>query len=430
MRMACFWVVTAGLLLPFCRAYGQWQGADQDGTVVNAPTVCNDGTISVSVARAFFDGEWVFRGDLWEVRGWDSVAPGKCQAIGEVRRYFSGNLLNRTHSVTLLAFAFEDSAGTWGAVHVSDTTDGIFKPSNEHLCVSHDAFSNWHPVSHGGPGSDCAKPGYFLIPASLEYTADTHYGYYGGQMAYSNPKDFLHVRVDSSSRAISLGPQSSSHAPSTADAVGSAATEGDSFGDQVRKALAKAVVEAGTKPAPKFDQAASDAQSRAAWLKAVREDVTDYIAASATGFDAYKKGDSTPVSGNRVWESKVKPQLARGCWVIQGDATATFSCLLFTDSDLNKLHSFYTNLTDDIGVSLPADWKADAVPPFGGDLPSKSFQASSGAHGEIWIGRADSGNGYELHYQVVSAAIAVTTPAAPVDDPVGDGGFIRPPSKP
>jgi hypothetical protein len=249
-------------------------------------------------------------------------------------------------------------------------------------------------------------------------------------MAYSNPKDFLHVRVDSSSRAISLGPQSSSHAPSTADAVGSAATEGDSFGDQVGKALAKAVVEAGTKPAQKFDQAASDAQSGAAWLKAIREDVTDYIAASATGFDAYKKGDSTPVSGNRVWESKVKPQSARGCWVIQGDATATFSCLLFTDSDLNKLHSFYTNLTDDIGVSLPADWKADSVPPFGGDLPSKSFQASSGAHGEIWIGRADSGHGYELHYQVVSAAIAVTTPAAPVDDPVGDGGFIRPPSKP
>jgi hypothetical protein len=224
MRMACFWFVSVGLLLPFCSAYGQWQGASQDGSVENAPTVCNDGTIPVSVARAFFDGGWVLKGDLWEIRGWDSVAPGKCRPIGEVRRYFSGNLLNRTHSVTLLAFAFQDSTGIWGAVHVPDTTDGIFKPSNEHLCVSHDAFSNWHPVSQGGPGSDCA--------------------------------------------------------------------------------------------------------------------------------------------------------------------------------------SFYASFTDVVGTSLPADWKADEVPPFGGDLPSMGFHASSGVHGEIWIGSADSGDGYAMHYQVVSAPLA------------------------
>jgi hypothetical protein len=86
----------------------------------------------------------------------------------------------------------------------------------------------------------------------------------------------------------------------------------------------------------------------------------------------------------------------------------------------------------DVALSLPQDWKAGEGQPFGGDLPSKAFQAPSGAHGEVWIARADSGSGYELHYQLVSAplvAAAPPTPAAPVDDPIGEGGFIRPPSR-
>jgi hypothetical protein len=92
-----------------------------------------------------------------------------------------------------------------------------------------------------------------------------------------------------------------------------------------------------------------------------------------------------------------------GCWVVQGDATATFSCLLSVGTDLNGLRAYYTQLTDDVALSLPPGWKVEQGQPFGPDLPSKAFSASSGAHGEVWIGRA----------------------ATPVDDPIGNGGFIK-----
>jgi hypothetical protein len=48
MRMACIWFLTGGMLLPFCNTYAQ--GGDKDGAVENAPTMCNDGSISVYVA--------------------------------------------------------------------------------------------------------------------------------------------------------------------------------------------------------------------------------------------------------------------------------------------------------------------------------------------------------------------------------------------
>jgi hypothetical protein len=398
MRLACIWFLTGGLLLPFCRAHAQ--GGDSTGAVENAPTVCNDGSIAVYVVWAYMDEEYILKGDLWEIQGWDGVAPGKCQVIGEVKRYYAVNPFHKAHAQTLLAFAFSDSTGRWGAARIADNTDGIFKPSNEQICVTQDKFARYHSVSQGGPAADCAVSGYFLIPASLEYTAETHYGYYGGQMAYSNPRDYLHVKLGPSDRAISLGPQSPSHA----------------------------AVEAGTNPAPKADPAISEAQSKAAWLKWVQEDVSEYIAASATGFEAYKKGSSNSAAGNRVWESNVKPSAAKGCWVVQGDATATFSCLLSTGADLNTLRAYYTQLTDDVALSLPPGWKVEQGQPFGPDLPSKGYSAATGAHGEVWIGRADSGSEYELHYQLVSAPLGARAAATPVDDPIGQGGFIKPAS--
>jgi hypothetical protein len=433
MRMACICLLTGGMLLPVYSAFGQRADADQYGAVTNAPVVCNDGNLLIGVARAFRgQRDLIFNTDSWSIQGWDYVAPGKCQAIGEPREYHSGNLINRSYSLTLLAFAFKDSAGVWGSIRVPDTTDGIFTTSNEQICVAWDNFQRSHASSQGGPGSNCVTSGDFLIPASLEYSADTHYGYYGGQMTYTNTRDYLHVKVDSSERARPMRSQSSSTTPSSVAPAQSAASSGDSFGDQVLKAFAQAVVDAGKKPAPKSDPAASEAESQADLLRWVQQDVTEYIAASATGFDAYKSGSGVSSSGLRMWDSKVKPLAAKGCWVVQGDTTATFSCLLSTGGDLNALRSYYTQLTGDVAVSLPPGWKADETQPFGGDLPSKAFHASSGAHGEVWIGRAASDGNYELHYQLVSAPLAPQPASSrpdPVDDPIGSGGFIKPPSK-
>jgi hypothetical protein len=176
-------------------------------------------------------------------------------------------------------------------------------------------------------------------------------------------------------------------------------------------------------------------QNKAAMLGWVREDVAEYMEASKTGFEAYKSGKDYQVAGGlRGWESNVKPMLAKGCWVVQGDAATTFSCLLYEKPDLNALRADYTELTEDVSASLPADWSPDAKPPFGPEYPaSKGYRSSTGAHGEVWLASAQTGGGYELHYQLVSApsrpAAIQPAPKPFEDDPIGEGGFITPPTR-
>jgi len=104
-----------------------------------------------------------------------------------------------------------------------------------------------------------------------------------------------------------------------------------------------------------------------------------------------------------MWDSLVKPGQAKGCWVVQGDTATTLSCLLSEQPEPNEIRAAYTELTRGMSASLPRDWKPQAAPPFGGDLPSQSYQAPSGAHLEVWMARAAAGATYELHFQLVSA---------------------------
>lgn len=121
------------------------------------------------------------------------------------------------------------------------------------------------------------------------------------------------------------------------------------------------------------DDAARIAKGRAAMLNWVRQGVNAYIEASATGFESYKRGEAITSAGLRMWDSSVAPVIAKGCWVIQGEAGSTLSGLLNTQTDLIAVRSYYTQLTEGVTASLPQDWKAEAAPPFGGDLPSKGF---------------------------------------------------------
>lgn len=181
------------------------------------------------------------------------------------------------------------------------------------------------------------------------------------------------------------------------------------------------------KEATRADVEASNAKGRAEMLQWVREDLTAYIDASKAGFEAYKSGESQLSQGYRMWTSSEKPALANGCWVIQGDSTSTFSCVIPLNKDSER--AYYTQITDDVTASLPADWKPVAGAPFGGDLPSTGYRSSSGAHGEIWLTETTDG-GYELHYQLVSAPTDPQPPKPSDDDPIGEGGFITPPTPP
>ena len=100
---------------------------------------CNEGTISFSVAWAYRDFN-LFSGYEWQFKGWYNVDPGKCNEIGPLRHYGSGGIF-RKDPVALLAFAFYDSTGTWGAIRLGPYGDGLFKaPSNQQFCVQREGF--------------------------------------------------------------------------------------------------------------------------------------------------------------------------------------------------------------------------------------------------------------------------------------------------
>src|SRR5882724_6938054 len=108
------------------------------------PAVCNDGTITFSVARAHRHAKDIlFGGGRWEVWGWYNVEPGKCSAIGPGTVFEPGGLLGSGDAVTLLAFAFFDSTGVWRGIKVQDGDSGWFYPiypSNQQICVQTGEF--------------------------------------------------------------------------------------------------------------------------------------------------------------------------------------------------------------------------------------------------------------------------------------------------
>lgn len=160
--------------------------------------------------------------------------------------------------------------------------------------------------------------------------------------------------------------------------------------------------DASTTGATNDDVIALNATGRAALAGWVREYVAKYLAASKTGFNAYKSGDVILQQGLRMWTSSEKPTAARGCWVVQGDSTTTLSCTIPINQDRER--AYYDVLGEDVAAALPADWSAEPPNPFGGSLPSRGFKSTSGAHGEIWLTETPAGE-YELNVQLVSAAV-------------------------
>ena len=141
---------------------------------------------------------------------------------------------------------------------------------------------------------------------------------------------------------------------------------------------------------------------RAALFNWVQKDVATYLAASRTGFNAYKSGDVILSQGYRMWTSSVKPEIARGCWVVQGDSATTMSCAIPIESNYER--AYYNELVQDVAASLPAGWSAEPPNPFGGSLPSSGYRSNNGAHGEVWL-EEPKDDTYELHFQLVSAPV-------------------------
>ncbi len=448
MNQLRLWLLTTLILLSASRLPGQGPRLTQDqgGT----PAVCNDGKITFSVARAHRAPVDLFgRGGQWEIWGWYNVDPDTCTVIGPATGYISGGWFGNGDSLTLLAFSYFDSKGVWRGIKVQGEEGWFYRmdPSNQQICVGRGEF-RFSDQSDLTRECNQARAGNMLIPASFMYKGSTRSVPLFGEVDHS--PDYIHVTIGPDGRAITSGhPIGSGGISQGIGGGGTPHSDGDgspslcgkvSCWDQFAQALKQAVAQnsavnannhppaprasanlppspppAAAPPPPVDDDdpighggfitpANSPAPDRAKSLQWVRgKDVVAYIAASQTGFAAYKKGDAQLSQGYRMWDSLVKPAQAKGCWVVQGPIATTLSCLLSEQTDLNGLRSYYTELNTEIAASLPRDWKTQAGPPFGGDLPNQGYRSSSGAHLEVWIARAASGTVYEIHFQLVSA---------------------------
>jgi hypothetical protein len=419
------------------------------------PAVCNNGKIPFWVARAHRHAKDILLGGgRWEVWGWFAVDPGKCTDIGAGTVFESGGWLGSGDSVTLLGFAFVDSKGVWRGIKVQGEEGWFYpiSPSNQQICVGRDKFQY---VRDGLEQSDLAREcqrtpaEHMLIPASFMYKGSSRVvPVFGGP---DRSPDYLYVKVVSDDRAMTSGnPVGSAGITRPLNGGGAAQSNDDSnpslcgkvscwdiFLQRLNEAARQRSAtnansnppapRASTNPPPPAPRAtappppvddddpigtggfitppssSAPPANRANSAQWVRADILAYLEASKTGFAAYKKGDVLLSQGYRMWDSNTKPSAARGCWVVQGTSSTTLSCALSQRGDLNELRPDYTGINKEIAAALPRDWKAQAEPPFGGDLPNQGYKSSSGAHLEVFFAPAPSGPGYEINFQLVSA---------------------------
>jgi hypothetical protein len=264
-------LLTTLMLLSSSRLPGQAPRLYQDGQYGD-PKVCNDGTITFSVARAARDyWDMGFGSNEWVIQGWYNVDPGKCTEIGEGFRYRAGGWFGED-SVTLLAFAFWDSKHAWRGIKVQPGDSGWFYPiypSNQQICVTQDAFRytrNSPKQIDLARACDGVAAGYILIPASFMYKGSTR----GTPTVFDGPEDpydYLHVKIGPDDRAITSGRTHGSAGISRGlDGAGTSHSNGDaspSLGTQLMKALAKHAAEERQKQEQAAAAAAAERQRQA-----------------------------------------------------------------------------------------------------------------------------------------------------------------------
>ena len=377
--------------------------------------ICNNGSLDVDIAVAARIQSFV-TGYTWKTRGWFTVNSGTCSIVYDEDYDEAGPYTPQ--SGARVAFTVTRDNGDWRAYRNSrPQSHGWMRTGTGQLCVKHpEVFTFERPA--GDPSANC---GGVLIPVAYDFVPDG-----AGKFTYT-----MDWEGDESYVTLGTGGQ---ERRSVATTNGSDSVDNGLKG-QFLRALAKAAKEENDKRLANTDTVTTNAKSREAMLGWVREDLSAYLDASRTGFESFKTGEPWTAAtnpGDRIWNSSSKPALADGCWVLQG-ASTRFMCSMPLNPGRDKALAYYTQLSDDVTASLPADWSKDAAPPYGGDLPSVGYRSTTGAHGEIWLENAQAGGGYTLKYELVAGATqaAVPQPAnSSEDDPIGEGGFITPPTPP
>jgi hypothetical protein len=373
--------------------------------------ICNNARIPVNVAYAARIQLFI-TGYKWKTTGWYVVDAGECKVVYD-EDYDDAGPYTPQSGARVAFVAVTD--GMWRAYHSNLVRkNGWMQSGTGQICVKlgqDDAFTYNEPA--GDPAANCSDG--TLIPVAQDFMPDGP-----GKFTYT-------MDWDGEVSSVAVAKFLPSNKVASANGANTPVDSGNSVSAQFLRYLEQAARDSAKRANSQSNVDAFDAKGRAAMLQWVREDLTAYIDASKTGFEAYKSGEAQPFQGYRMWTSREKPALASGCWVIQGDTTSTFSCVIPVNKESER--AYYTQVTEDVTASLPGDWSPVAGAPFGGNLPSTGYRSSSGAHGEIWLTEATDG-GYELHYQLVSAPTGPQPPKPPEDDPIGHGGFITPPTPP
>ena len=260
--------------------------------------VCNNGRLDVDVAVAARIQSFI-TGYTWKTRGWYTVAAGTCAPVYDEDYDDAGPYTPQ--SGARVAFTVVRRDGVKGAYRSSEVQGhGWMRSGTGQICVnSSDAFT--FTEAAGDPAVNCRG---ILIPVAQDFMPDGP-----GKFTYT-------MDWDGYGSFVPLG--ASGQPKSSVANTGASDSVDNSLSAQFLRALAQSAKDANTKRVANTDTAAFNAKGRAAQLEWVREDLTTYIEASRTGFEAYKTGEGQLSSdGTRVWNSSVKPALANGCWVVQ-----------------------------------------------------------------------------------------------------------------
>lgn len=167
-----------------------------------------------------------------------------------------------------------------------------------------------------------------------------------------------------------------------------------------------------------------------AWVK---EDLLAYIAAARNGFEEFKKGPSfLNEAGQKSWQSKSAPALAKNCRVIQllAGNPNSFSCILTTNTELEVIRKDYERFVRYIRLTIPNDWEQVSDPL--GEVESTGWKSKTGLSGEIFVHLDPERNEYSLCYQMegLKSPRKTSAPAKKTAPPASRANPSPPAAKP
>jgi hypothetical protein len=318
---------------------------------------CNTSSVPIRIAEVN-STPCLLSCDDYKVYGWTEVSPNDCQALVER----SDDLYLAVYVEAEGGFFVTPGVRANGmGLFSSDNNDRIqyFHPANVTECVRRQA-SYFSYTTNDLHASSCAEEG-MLATFSILFRAT-------GWMENNQDEVKVYLNVDGALGSRHASPQPNNSAQNVAN----------------------------TTAADAKDVADAAAQEQR-W---VQEDVNDYIAASKTNFEGFKKGNPIVKDGKKTWASSSKPLAANFCEVIQQQQKSNlFMCVLSHDENRQSAENHYQQLIDEVKRATPGWIWIDK--PYPQEVDSALLKSASlGLEGEIYVHYDPASKQYYIAYQL------------------------------